>query len=131
MERYFATSRAVLAWHGGTVEKFIGDAVVAVFGIPAAHEDDALRAVRAPAELREALGALNEELSRERDVTLAVRTGVNTGEVVAGDPAQGSFTPPGTRLTSPPAWSRRPRPERFSSARRRMRSCETPSARSA
>jgi class 3 adenylate cyclase/tetratricopeptide (TPR) repeat protein len=91
MERYFATARAVLARHGGTVEKFIGDAVVAVFGIPAAHEDDALRAVRAAAEMREALATLNEELSRERDVTLAVRTGVNTGEVFAGDPAQGQF----------------------------------------
>jgi hypothetical protein len=91
MERYFATARAVLARHGGTVENFIGDAVVAVFGIPAAHEDDALRAVRAAAEMREALAVLNEELSRERDVTLAVRTGVNTGEVVAGDPAEGQF----------------------------------------
>jgi class 3 adenylate cyclase len=91
MERYFGTARGVLAQHGGTVEKFIGDAVVAVFGIPAAHEDDALRAIRAAAEMREALATLNEELSRERDVTLAVRTGVNTGEVVAGDSAEGQF----------------------------------------
>ena len=91
MERYFTTARAALERHEGTVEKFIGDAVVAVFGIPTAHEDDALRAVRAAAEMREALAVLNEEFSRERGLTLAVRTGVNTGEVVAGDPTQGQF----------------------------------------
>ena len=91
MERYFDTARAALERHEGTVEKFIGDAVVAVFGIPTAHEDDALRAVRAAAEMREALAVLNEEFSRERGLTLAVRTGVNTGEVVAGDPTQGQF----------------------------------------
>jgi tetratricopeptide (TPR) repeat protein len=73
------------------VEKFIGDAVMAVFGIPELHEDDALRAVRAAAEMSEALTALNEELERERGVKIAVRTGVNTGEVVAGDPAGGQF----------------------------------------
>jgi class 3 adenylate cyclase/tetratricopeptide (TPR) repeat protein len=91
MERYFEEMRAVLERHGGTVEKFIGDAVMAVFGIPELHEDDALRAVRAAAEMREALTSLNEELERERGVVLAVRTGVNTGEVVAGDPAGGQF----------------------------------------
>ena len=89
MERYFEEMRASLERHGGTVEKFIGDAVMAVFGIPATHEDDALRAVRAAAEMRERLAALNEELSVERGVTLAVRTGVNTGDVVAGDPEEG------------------------------------------
>jgi class 3 adenylate cyclase/tetratricopeptide (TPR) repeat protein len=91
MERYFTEARTVLERHGGTVEKFIGDAVMAVFGIPAAHEDDALRAVRAASEMRERLAALNEELERERGVTLAVRTGVNTGEVVAGDHESGQF----------------------------------------
>jgi class 3 adenylate cyclase/tetratricopeptide (TPR) repeat protein len=89
MERYFAEMRAVLERHGGTVEKFIGDAVMAVFGIPTVHEDDALRAVRAAAEMREGLATLNEELGRERGVELAVRTGVNTGEVVAGDAGEG------------------------------------------
>ena len=49
MGRYFETARAVIERHGGTVEKFIGDAVMAVFGIPFVHEDDALRAVRAGA----------------------------------------------------------------------------------
>jgi class 3 adenylate cyclase/tetratricopeptide (TPR) repeat protein len=89
MERYFEEMRSVLEKHGGTVEKFIGDAVMAVFGIPVVHEDDALRAVRAAAEMRERLAALNEEFERERGITIAVRTGVNTGEVVAGDPSQG------------------------------------------
>jgi class 3 adenylate cyclase/tetratricopeptide (TPR) repeat protein len=91
MERYFAEMRTVLEHHGGTVEKFIGDAVMAAFGIPVAHEDDALRAVRAAAEMRTRLAQLNEELARERGVTLAVRTGINTGEVVAGDPTEGQF----------------------------------------
>jgi len=84
---YFADATAVLERHGGTVEKYIGDAVMAVFGIPQAREDDALRAVRAAAELREALSALNARLEQERGVRLTIRTGVNTGEVVAGDPS--------------------------------------------
>jgi hypothetical protein len=71
------------------VEKFIGDAVMAVFGIPALHEDDALRAVRAADEMRAVLARLNEELERDFGVTIENRTGVNTGEVVTGDPASG------------------------------------------
>ena len=78
----------MLERHGGTVEKFIGDAVMAVFGIPTVHEDDALRAVRAAAEMRDSLASLNAELEHERGVRLEIRTGVNTGEVVAGDPSQ-------------------------------------------
>ena len=84
MERYFDAMRAAIERHGGTVEKFIGDAVMAVFGVPQVHEDDALRAVRAAAEMREALASLNEELDRDHGTTLACRIGVNTGEVVAG-----------------------------------------------
>jgi len=91
MERYFGEARTVLERHGGTVEKFIGDAVMAAFGVPTAHEDDALRAVRAAAEMRERLERLNKELRRELGVALAVRTGINTGEVVAGDPSEGQF----------------------------------------
>ena len=75
--------------HEGIVEKFIGDAVMAVFGVPVLHEDDALRAVRAAAEMRERLEELNEELDRDCGVRLRVRAGVNTGEVVAGDASGG------------------------------------------
>ncbi|HEU4528546.1 MAG TPA: adenylate/guanylate cyclase domain-containing protein [Actinomycetota bacterium] len=88
MSRYFDEMRLVIERHGGTVEKFIGDAVMAVFGVPVLHEDDALRAVRAAWEMREALAGLNVELGREWGATLRIRTGVNTGEVVAGDPAR-------------------------------------------
>ena len=59
MSRYFAEMQAIIERHGGTVEKFIGDAVMAVFGIPSLHEDDALRAVRAAADIRERLATLN------------------------------------------------------------------------
>jgi class 3 adenylate cyclase/tetratricopeptide (TPR) repeat protein len=89
MGRYFDEMQAVVESHGGMVEKFIGDAVMAVFGIPVLHEDDALRAIRAAAEMRERLAALNAELEKDWGVTIAVRTGVNTGEVVAGDASGG------------------------------------------
>jgi class 3 adenylate cyclase/tetratricopeptide (TPR) repeat protein len=89
MGRYFDEMSTVIERHGGTVEKFIGDAVMAVFGIPRLHEDDALRAVRAAFGMREALEALNVELEREHGIGIAARIGVNTGEVVAGDPSTG------------------------------------------
>ena len=87
--RYHETAREVLERHGGTIEKFVGDAVLGVFGIPVVHEDDALRAVRAAVELRDELGRLNDELERAYGVRIDVRTGINTGEVFAGDPAHG------------------------------------------
>jgi class 3 adenylate cyclase len=74
LARYFDRMRRIVESHGGTVEKFIGDAVMAVFGVPAAHEDDALRACRAAVEMRNALP----------DLGLDARIGVNTGEVVTG-----------------------------------------------
>src|SRR6266545_1842727 len=74
LARYFERMKGIVERHGGTVEKFIGDAVMAVFGIPQAHEDDALRAVRAAAEMRDALPELG----------LQGRIGVTTGEVVTG-----------------------------------------------
>jgi class 3 adenylate cyclase/tetratricopeptide (TPR) repeat protein len=77
--RFFDRMRAIVERHGGTVEKFIGDEVMAVFGVPAVHEDDALRAVRAAQEMQDALPELG----------LEARIGINTGEVLAGDPAQG------------------------------------------
>ena len=64
MGRYFDEMSAVIERHGGTVEKFIGDAIMAVFGIPTVHEDDALRAVAATVEMREELERLNHELER-------------------------------------------------------------------
>jgi tetratricopeptide (TPR) repeat protein len=84
LSRYFETAQQVLERHGGTVEKFVGDAVMAVFGIPVLHEDDALRAVRAAAALREGMVRLNEELEREYGTRLTLRIGINTGEVVTG-----------------------------------------------
>jgi class 3 adenylate cyclase len=91
MARYFHTLRRVLQRHGGTVEKFIGDAVMAVFGIPVVREEDALRATRAALEMAEALRVLNEGLGRRWGVSLEVRIGVNTGEVVADDPSDGQL----------------------------------------
>jgi class 3 adenylate cyclase/tetratricopeptide (TPR) repeat protein len=74
LARYFERMKEFVEHHGGTVEKFIGDAVMAVFGVPAVHEDDALRACRAAVEMRDALPELGVE----------GRIGVNTGEVVTG-----------------------------------------------
>src|SRR4051794_35347104 len=85
MLSYFQEMREALERHGGTVEKFVGDAVLAVFGVPTAHEDDALRACRAAVEMRERLATLNEAFEQHFGTRIAVRIGVNTGEVVAGD----------------------------------------------
>ena len=89
MSRYFEAMRAVLEAHGGLIEKFIGDAIMAVFGLPRVHEDDALRAVRAAFAMQAALAQLNGELEPRYGVRLSNRTGVNTGEVVSGDPSLG------------------------------------------
>jgi class 3 adenylate cyclase/predicted ATPase len=86
---YFEAVRTVLERHGGTVEKFIGDAVMAVFGLPTLHEDDALRAIRAASGLRAAVAPLDEELARDHGLRFRLRAGVATGEVVAGDPGGG------------------------------------------
>jgi predicted ATPase/class 3 adenylate cyclase/DNA-binding winged helix-turn-helix (wHTH) protein len=84
--------RAVLERHGGTVESYPGDALMAVFGVPVLHEDDALRAVRAATEIREALPALGEKAERALGIGLTVRMGVGTGEVIAAGP--GADEPP-------------------------------------
>ncbi|HEY7754922.1 MAG TPA: adenylate/guanylate cyclase domain-containing protein [Actinomycetota bacterium] len=89
LTHYFTEMQAVLERHGGTVEKYIGDAIMAVFGLPVLHEDDAVRAVRAAAEMKDTLTSVNERLERTHGVRLENRTGVNTGEVVAGDVTQG------------------------------------------
>jgi class 3 adenylate cyclase/tetratricopeptide (TPR) repeat protein len=87
--RYFQTARSVLEGHGGTVEKFIGDAVLAAFGVPVLREDDAARAVQAAIALRDAMEDLNTELDKLLGQRIAIRIGINTGEVVAGDPGGG------------------------------------------
>ena len=88
MMLYYDEARATLERHGGRVEKFIGDAVMAVFGVPVLHEDDALRALRAAVDLREAIKGLNVELERTHDTHIEIRLGVNSGEVITGDPAR-------------------------------------------
>jgi class 3 adenylate cyclase len=90
MEAHFAMVSAALVRHGGTVEKFVGDAVMAVFGVPVAHEDDALRACRAALEVLSAVADVNQGVGAGRRVPLGVRVGVETGEVVVGDPGRGS-----------------------------------------
>ena len=74
LARYFERMKAIVEYHGGTVEKFIGDAAMAVFGVPVLHEDDALRALRAALEMRDAFPELG----------IQGRIGVTTGEVVTG-----------------------------------------------
>jgi class 3 adenylate cyclase/tetratricopeptide (TPR) repeat protein len=89
MTRYFAEMRGVIERHGGTVEKFIGDAVMAVFGVPVLHEDDVVRAARAALEMRTALDALNGDLAESWDVRLVTHTGVNTGEIAVSTTPEG------------------------------------------
>src|SRR5215510_12763982 len=86
LDRYFEMLTTIVAAHGGRVEKFIGDAVRAVFGLPRVHEDDPLRAARAAVAIREAMDELSKELERDGGVTLQTRVGIDTGEVVTGDP---------------------------------------------
>ena len=81
LDRYMEVCGAVIERHGGSVEGFIGDAVVGVFGMTELHEDDALRAVRAAVELRDAGAALSAELERDRGVEIAMKFGVESGEV--------------------------------------------------
>jgi len=89
IERCHQTSAQIVTRHGGTVEAFAGDVVMAVFGIPAVHEDDALRALRAASEVRRALLVLNDELDAQWKVRLSPRFGLDTGEVVTGDAVPG------------------------------------------
>ena len=87
MARWFGAMCQPVDRHGGTVEKFIGDALMAVFGVPQVHEDDALRAVRAAVEMQERLARLNEELVAEARPLLQMRIGITSGEVFTSDDA--------------------------------------------
>ncbi len=87
MTRFFEAMAQVIVRFEGTLEKFIGDEVMAVFGLPTAHEDDPERAVRAAFALGERLQELNGELQGSRGITLQMRVGINTGEVVANPQA--------------------------------------------
>src|SRR6267143_1386611 len=90
LDAYFDDMAAAVDAWGGTVEKFIGDAVMAVFGVPAVREDDAQRALNAALEMMERLVSLNVELQSRHGVSLQMRVGVNTGEVVTGASGDGS-----------------------------------------
>ena len=83
---YFNAARGAIERHGGLVEKFIGDAVMALFGVPELHEDDALRAVRAAVDVRAAVARVSEEVASDWDARLAVRIAINSGEVVVSGP---------------------------------------------
>ena len=89
MSTFFEEMRGAIVRHGGTVEKFAGDEVMAVFGVPVAHEDDALRAVRAVDEMLTAVQSLDEALERDRGVRFRLRIGINTGEAVSGEASAG------------------------------------------
>ena len=111
--RYFSSMAVEIERHGGKVEKNIGDAIMAVFGLIRAHEDDALRAVRAAYGMQRVLAALNEDLEKFYGVRITNRTGVNTGEIVANTTRRPTRTSrPATRSTSRPASSKTPRPAR-------------------
>jgi hypothetical protein len=99
LARYFERMKAIIESHGGTVEKFIGDAVMAVFGVPQVHEDDALRACRAAVEMRGALPELG----------LQARIGLTPAR---SSPEPRSAWPPATPSTSPRGSSRQRNPGR-------------------
>ena len=83
LRTYFEAMSEVIASCGGTLEKYIGDAIVAVFGVPTVHEDDPVRAIRAAVEMLERLDQLNRSFQQRHGITLAIRIGINTGEVLA------------------------------------------------
>lgn len=89
LTEYFEAMAAVVTEWGGTVEKYIGDAVLAVFGIPTTREDDAVRAIRAGLEMQGRLAEINPSLRDRYGVQLTMRIGVNTGEVIASTGADG------------------------------------------
>ncbi|WEX89665.1 AAA family ATPase [Sinorhizobium garamanticum] len=89
LARYFDEMTSIIQRHGGVVERYVGDEIMAVFGVPMLHEDDALRAVSAAVEMRDTLATLNHEFETDWGVQLAHRIGLNTGEVFTGIDRQG------------------------------------------
>ena len=89
LARYFDEMNNIIQRHGGVIEGSAGDDIMAVFGVPRLHEDDALRAVSAAVEMRDTLATLNHELETVWGVRLAHRIGLNTGEVFTGVSRQG------------------------------------------
>ena len=121
LDRFYDAMAAEIALGGGTIEKFIGDAVVAVFGAPTAQEDHAERALQVALWMRERL----TELFGDR---LALRIGVNTGEVVIGKPREGSSFATGDPVNVTARLEQAARPGRYWSARGRRCSSEAPSS---
>jgi hypothetical protein len=117
LTRYFQTARSQIELHGGVVEKFIGDAVVGVFGVPLAHGDDPERAVRAALRIADDAAGLQAL----KGAPLRLRIGINTGEASSGlisRPGQGSGSWPVTASTQPRGSSRLRRSSVWRSARR-------------
>ncbi len=85
MNRVFGLAAEIVARYNGRIEKFIGDAMMAIFGVPVAHEDDPVRAVRAALELHEAVAALSPQVQARTGTPIALHSGVNTGLVVTGE----------------------------------------------
>jgi len=83
LSTYFKAMAEVIERWGGTIQKYIGDAIMAVFGVPAVREDDPERGLRAAMAMLDRLGSLNDELEARHGVRLSVRIGVNTGDVIA------------------------------------------------
>ena len=112
LARYFTTASQVFSLHGASLERPLGDSLAAIFGIPRLHEDDALRAVQAALELREAVAHLNEELARERGVAIDVRVGIDTGEVLRAARRRPRGSLAGSRSERPAGSRRPPGPEK-------------------
>ncbi|GAB3499471.1 adenylate/guanylate cyclase domain-containing protein [Flexivirga lutea] len=100
LARYFDAVCAAIWAQGGTVEKFIGDAVMAVFGVPSTREDDAVRAVRAADGIHRAVAELSEQFEQEIGVGLHARIGVNSGEVFVTHQPDGQFSVTGDAVNT-------------------------------
>jgi hypothetical protein len=85
MNRIFKQIKQVIQKYEGFIEKFAGDAVMAIFGVPQAHEDDPVRAIKAAREIHDLVENMNPELERKTDRPLSMHSGINTGLVITGE----------------------------------------------